>query len=359
MNQNTCNLINSHDSWTRLREVWLGDVYPASWYDHLDSETRDCFYELTQMTQQDLLIIQHKLEEFGVVVRRPSYKKIDNYLRYQDQMLIKPSITPRDFGVALGRNLYYNSPGQVDPWQDVIDEYVQHGANVQKHLTVPKVLLLCGANVVRCGRDVYIDLGYVTKKNPRQYIIDLYHEHFAQYFSDYRVHLIFNGGHIDACFAVLRPGLLLASKYYSDYDITFPDWDRINTLTPEFYSSKNLRPENQPKFNIKWWLPGVSTSGAFNDHVIKHALDWVGDYTETYFDVNCLVIDEHNVMMLGENELVFRELERRGITVHSVPFRTRTFWDGGLHCLTLDIRRDGACEDYFPDRENYSQTIVG
>ena len=70
----------------------------------------------------------------------------------------------------------------------------------------------------------------------------------------------------------------------------------------------------------------------------------------TQKEVNCLVIDEHNVLILGENEGVFRELERYGITAHSLPFRTRTFWDGGLHCLTLDIRRQDTLVDLFPER---------
>ena len=95
-----------------------------------------------------------------------------------------------------------------------------------------------------------------------------------------------------------------------------------------------------------------SASGSMDAaNIIKPALDWVGNYTETYFEVNCLVIDEKNVLMLGENDRVFRALERHGITAHSLPFRTRTFWDGGLHCLTLDIRRQDNMIDLFPDRD--------
>ena len=55
-------------------------------------------------------------------------------------------------------------------------------------------------------------------------------------------------------------------------------------------------------------------------------------------------------MMMGHNSGVFEELQRNGITVHSVPFRTRTFWDGGVHCITLDIRRDDSPVDLFPER---------
>ena len=64
-------IINSHNSWSQLEEVWLGDVYPAAWYDYLNSEVRDCFYKLTENTNEDLAIIQRKIEEFGVIVRRP------------------------------------------------------------------------------------------------------------------------------------------------------------------------------------------------------------------------------------------------------------------------------------------------
>jgi hypothetical protein len=35
-----------------------------------------------------------------------------------------------------------------------------------------------------------------------------------------------------------------------------------------------------------------------------------------------------------------------------VPWRHRYFWDGGLHCITLDLRRDGTQQDYFPNRHN-------
>jgi hypothetical protein len=43
-------------------------------------------------------------------------------------------------------------------------------------------------------------------------------------------------------------------------------------------------------------------------------------------------------------------LESIGITMHFFDFRTRSFWDGGWHCLTLDIQRDDTKNDLFPER---------
>jgi N-dimethylarginine dimethylaminohydrolase len=104
-------------------------------------------------------------------------------------------------------------------------------------------------------------------------------------------------------------------------------------------------------YNGKFYDTTVGTNQSFNEHVIQHALDWVGDYRETYFELNCLVINERNVVMLSKNEPLAEELSRRNITVHWVPFRARSFWDGAMHCLTVDIRRQSTIEDFFPERE--------
>ena len=43
-------------------------------------------------------------------------------------------------------------------------------------------------------------------------------------------------------------------------------------------------------------------------------------------------------------------LEEKGITLHCCDLRTRSFWDGGWHCFTLDIQRDDSKLDLFPNR---------
>jgi hypothetical protein len=48
----------------------------------------------------------------------------------------------------------------------------------------------------------------------------------------------------------------------------------------------------------------------------------------------------------------FKAFNQRGITPHVVNFRHRYFWDGGLHCITSDISREGKIKDYFPNRTN-------
>jgi hypothetical protein len=76
----------------------------------------------------------------------------------------------------------------------------------------------------------------------------------------------------------------------------------------------------------------------------------MGYVEETVFDVNMLVIDERNVICNNYNKTVFDAFARHDVTAHVLNFRHRYFWDGGLHCITSDLHRDGTQKDYFPER---------
>lgn len=344
-------LVNSYTNWGRLKEVWLGDVYPSHFYDHLESQVRDVFYELTERTKQDLSAIEHKLTELGVDVVRPVYERIDHYILPSQHPtmpghLDRPQICPRDHFLVYGNN-FIGDRFYHRAWQHAVDRYRSSNATIIDDLEIKHLGHVSGANSVRVGRDLYLDVFHAAHKDQHLMSQEL-EQKIQPLFPNTRLHLLSNGGHVDGCFAVLKPGLLLTSRYFDDYDRTFPGWQRINTGDPEFAKHQPRRPG--PYANGKWWSTGGNTNQAFNEHVIKHALDWVGNYTETFFEVNCLVVDEHNVLMLGENESVFKALEQHGVTAHSLPFRTRTFWDGGLHCLTLDVRREDTALDLFPER---------
>jgi hypothetical protein len=328
---NNTPLINSHNSWSRLQEVWLGDVYPREWYDHLPPDTRDVFYHLTDITKQDLASIQSTLESFGITVRRPVYQNKELYM--EQGQLIKPQICPRDFFFVVDNKLIAR-PVYARAWQPWLDHYAQDPQSTVIPGLGEHSYHLNGANIVRLNQRLIIDTPASLEELKR-----------FNCFQDYDITVVNNGGHLDGCFAVLKPGLLLASHYFDDYDQNFPGWEKIILDQPEFCAhpgSEFDRPLNSPVWNGKWWFPGQGPQPSFNEHIIKHAQDWVGDYTETYFDLNCLVIDEANVLMLGYNQALEKILQGHGITVHWVPFRTRTFWDGGMHCLTLDIRRSSS-----------------
>lgn len=338
-------LVHSNDGFTQLEEVWLGDVYPHEFYDHLAPDVRDVFYRITDMTREDLQEIQETLESFGVQVRRPIYRSIENHVDSEGQ-LSKPDICPRDTYLAIGTDLilpkWVKQAREYDcwPWAHVVESYEDDPACRVRYHDLP--IHINGANTVRVGRDFFVDCVF-SKKNKDQDSRSAFDAEVVPFFPDRRCHYLDNGGHLDGCFAVLRPGLILANRYFQDYDRTFPGWQQLFRSNPEFHDHRNRQ---GPHSNGKWWLPDGIGNRAFNDHVIKHAQDWIGDYTETFFEVNCLVINPEHVFMLGDNPGLFEYLKSLGITAHSLPFRCRTFWDGGLHCLTVDIRRKGGLVRY-------------
>jgi glycine amidinotransferase len=235
----------------------------------------------------------------------------------------------------VGNTLWYHAD-HIRPWQSTVDQYLKDSAS---NIQINHNICINGANVVRVGRDIIIDR-------------DVFDFEYHNTFPDYRVHLVDNGGHMDGCFAILKPGVILANHYFDDYHRTFPGWEIIMLDNPTYAAAPSTGYQQPyPVYNGKFYDTTVDTNRSFNDHIVKHALDWVGDYRETYFELNCLVINEQNVVMLAENEPLAEELARRNITVHWVPFRARSFWDGAMHCLTVDIRRQSIVEDFFPERE--------
>ena len=84
----------------------------------------------------------------------------------------------------------------------------------------------------------------------------------------------------------------------------------------------------------------------YKEYVEKWLGHWVGYADESVFDVNVLSLDENTVICTGRNDDAFRRMEAHGIEPIVWRFRHQYFWDGGIHCLTSDLVREG-------DRENY------
>jgi hypothetical protein len=354
----TMGRILAYNGWDPLEEIWLGDVWPEEFYDDLDPEVRDSFCQLTEWTKHDLNIMQNKLEELGVVVRRPviDKNKKELYCDPSTNKLYKPPIVPRDNHCVIGDKLYFGLYHGQMAWYPVLDFYhkddiVYCGNSNINQCTLKSSIM--SANTVRVGKDLIFDNPHAkTKEN----LLDLYHNfvtdvlpHFEK---DFRVHFTNNGGHADSCFATLHPGLLMSTKYFDEYDLYFPNWKKIELLSPTYSKQEVVNWNNARITNpmSKWHNDYKDRPAQFNSYLEKYCAEWIGNYKETYFEVNTVMIDEKNMLCMGTHDDLFNELERHGITCHVVPFRTRTFWDGGLHCITLDIRRKSVLKDYFPER---------
>lgn len=328
-------MINSNFGFTPLREVWLGDCYPAHFYDHLPSQVRDAFYQITEWTQQDLARLQNFLESRGIVVRRPVFNNIQQHLDSCDN-LVKPPIVPRDHYLVLNQTLYsLHNTLPRDPWQEHLDRYQQQGLDVQTPHNQP-VNCVAPPSVVRIGRDLYLD------RQSHAGVWGFVCEWIIEQAQTYRVNLLTTDGHSDGVFCPLAPGLLMSTHYKYDYSASFPNWKVFHIPQPS---------NSAGSFEV-WQTPSntINTNRSFAQHVMTHARDWVGNFQETVFEVNALVLDPQNVVVTREHPELFAWLRSHNIEPHVFDFKCRNFWDGGWHCLTLDITRDDSLVDLFPQR---------
>lgn len=329
-------MINSNFGFTPLREVWLGDCYPESFYDHLPNKIADPLRQITQWTKEDTGRLQKFLESRGIVVRRPVFTSIDNHLK-ANGTLSKPPVTPRDNYLVLDKTLYsLHNTLKVDPWNHWLDYYQQQGCDIQ----IPKdqpINCLSPPALVRLGKDIIIDTE--SHKHVWGHVCECLINQFGR---KYRVNISNTNGHSDGVFCPVSPGLIVSTHYKTDYSQSFPGWKvfKIPDNLNNFGHSKN-------------WLANdisIDRNKSFDQHIQTVAQDWVGNFKETVFEVNMLVLDQKNVVAMKDYPPLTKWLNEHGISVHFFNLRTRSFWDGGWHCFTLDINREDTPEDLFPNR---------
>ena len=331
--------INSHTGWDQLKHVWLGDVYPKEFYSEYNPDVAEAFIEITETTKNDLKNIETILVEHGVKVTRPSFNSVNRGQHCDTSgYLVKPPIMPRDRGLVLGNTLYHQlDESYKDPW-----EYALRELEGEIIVTRPGEdnNCLCGPSVVRVGRDIFVDA------ESHEHVMPQVSIEFLKWAQDYRVHMIRTGGHSDGVFCPVAPGVIVTTHWKQDYKESFPNWQVFHM------------PEETPARNDhfgEWWVnSNVNGNGKFAEHIQKHAQNWVGNYKESQFSVNMLVLNNNTVLSISTNPRLLEFLDKLGINVLQCNFTHKGFWDGGMHCLTLDIERDGGKSNYFPQRANHN-----
>jgi hypothetical protein len=374
-----------YQHWDPLKVCVVGRSYPPEFYSWIKvPHVRKLFEKIATETEEDYQNIINKLESFGVKVLRPNLPT-DPFI---DGKFLPPPMTPRDYTVMAGNTFYENySFNFHKAYQDVKDpswpecntvedfkllpDWIQNECNtvhgfknyqanlnmyvhifdhirkqgntVKSHVYNSKSLN--GAQISRIGRDLY----FGTESYDQDIVS--YKKFIDQEFTSTRNHIVNTGGHGDGTYCPVCPGLIISLQDVPTYAETFPDWEVVYLPGQSWTAVKpflNLKEKNRGR----WWIPGFEQDQAVIDVVETWLGHWTGYVEETVFDVNMLIIDPKNVMVFNYNKQVFDALARYGITPHVVPFRHRYFWDGGIHCVTSDLHREGVMQDFFPDRSH-------
>jgi hypothetical protein len=338
-----------YQHWDPLKVCIVGRSYPPEFYSYIKNpNARSVMERIARETEEDYQKLVTLLESFGVKVLRPDIAERDIYLLPDDSSYIPPPMTPRDYSIMLGETFYFKTNHFSDwenlTWGNVLSEIKNHTKIVTD---LPNGFnSFNSASTTRVGRDIYCgtDRPYQSIQDVLKYTNTVNDIH-----PEYRYHVVDTLGHSDASFCPVVPGLIVSLMDIQNYEKTFPGWEVIY-LPDQSWSQVQPFLDLKRKNGGKWWVPGEELNNDFTDFVESWLGHWVGYVEETVFDVNMLVIDEKNVVCNNYNEKVFKAFERYGITPHVVNFRHRYFWDGGLHCITSDIHREGTMEDYFPER---------
>jgi len=203
------------------------------------------------------------------------------------------------------------------------------------------------ANSFLIGNDVYVSKGN-----------DLSLAQLEQVFPDTRINVLLHGHtHSDGCFHPIKPGAILSLHDFQEYEKSFPGWEVSyleGDLAPAVEPWRDLKRKQKGASSLgaAWWLPGEEKNNHLTHFVNEWLDNWVGYIEESVFDVNVLVLDKHHVCVSSlKNETLNAFLKKHKMEAIYIPWRHRYFWDGGLHCITLDLVREGQKQDYFPDRK--------
>jgi hypothetical protein len=339
-------VINSYSEFQPLQEIVIGQGYPPDYFDFVtDSESRDCLQQIFTEIEEDFQHLIQTLESFNVTVVRP---QLVSKQQFQTSALqghhMLPPLTPRDRQHVYGQQLVRFS--NYDIFNSIFDHYQQLAPDsvVDVFRATPDHVLN-GANascIFRMGRDVWFDESEWLTAEQSNWV-----EQNILTDSRYRFHRMHTDGHGDCVFAVLKPGVILTS-YHDDgvnYRQDFPGWNIHRVTSPSIQRFAEFRNHHHP--GGTWWVPEKHNVPQFRDYVNTYLTEWVGAVHESVFDVNCLSIDPQHVIFGCYDANVFDYCRKNDIEPILCDIRHRFFFDGSVHCCSLDIRRQGDMEDYY------------
>jgi hypothetical protein len=242
-------------------------------------------------------------------------------------------MTPRDHFGVIGEKFY-------------AVQYAQGYSNVLKKIKKdqlfikPKDTAYTGtidtASILRAGKDLY--WGHDPKYgDPTEYVNMFEQEGF-------RVHLLEREYHSDAVISLIKPRVAISIHDVADYKKTMPDWEVL--LIDDNPSIPGDWIDFKSVVKGRWWIKQEENNAVLAKFIDKWLGDWVGYVAESVFDVNMLSIDESTVICNNYNKSVFNFLKKHKVEPVIFNFRHRHFWDGGVHCITQDLYREGTQEDY-------------
>lgn len=342
----------SHDEFSPLAEVVVGTAAGAripnldrsAWlnlYPELDAEqlatitTGPFPARILDEAEEDLNALAATLSGLGVTVHRPA--AIDHQARFATPHWAASgfySYCPRDLALVVGsviiqvpspmrarlfelaglrplfqQRMLGGSPWIAAPAPQLRDELYPLDITRRPALgeTEPA---FDAANVLRCERDLYYLVSGSGNELGWRWL-----QTTLSAFGDYRVHPIrgvYPYTHIDSTISLIRPGLAL--------------------LNPARITHPDLLPEPLRSWEHLWCPPMAVTPATPATSPPVLSSEWIG--------MNLLMVRPDLAIVDAAQRELAAALRRRGVDVIPHTLRHARALGGGLHCVTLDLRRD-------------------
>ena len=374
---------NLWNKWDPLRVCMLGNNYAPEFFNGVPRRAGDPLKRICEETLEDVEYFKEVLEQFGVTVIQPDMDRSERFIDNPFSVVRGP-LMPRDEHLVIGNACYISG----DDHPAVSEKLRQYGpCEDYRNTDHPHVMTEEYYDIIKG-----IDYPSYQDFMDNRFVESYFQPHVWQELCNYKMHSGLNSastfvlgkhfligcpyknenvynaeqinlclpetkkfkivetimdGHTDGNFHPLKPGCILSLFDVQNYKETFPGWDVCYLAEESWHKVKHW--QDLKKANSgKWWLAGEESNTEFTDFVEKWLQDWVGYCEESVFDVNVLMLDEHHCVVNNlNNKKVNAFLKKHKIEPVHVPWRHRFFWDGGIHCITLELIREGTQQDYF------------
>lgn len=341
-----------------LKTAIVGDVFEFEQFNHLKNDKiLSPLKKVIEETKEDLESLADTLKGLDVEVLRPNMQEtpvdLSTYAR-------KPPQQVRDDMAIVGDNVYIAN--NLPEYQHILDRipdknkfypkrYMNYSdpsftfdMNINDPRTPDQQRLLSTSFIHLLGKDLFWGTNQPGWKDSP--LISHHKEKWEN--EGFRVNIQATeemGGHGDATWCILKPGVIVTLHDLQNYEEKFPGWD-ILYLEDKYWDQLSDFRKMKKKVGGKWWIAGEEDNDQLIDYVESWLGDWVGYCEETVFEVNMLSINSNCVLVNNYNKEVFEFFKKQDIEPIICKQRHRYFWDGGVHCLTQDLYREGEQESY-------------
>ena len=248
---------------------------------------------------------------------RPIFER---YFKEDPEFLWTAAPKPRLTDESYERNYWYN---YYNVWSD--EEKRKRMEESRFHLT-DKEPMWDAACAMRMGKDIFWYHGCVTNNAGIDWLKRYFgakglRVHDIQYGTTEDVYYAF---HQDVIMHPLRPGLVMHNPtrpFVTEEALKLlkmNDWEVVETVGPTYEYEADLDTFGTPRRGLNPIF------------------------------MNTLTLSPNTICVEAHEEKYIEQLTKLGFEVIPVPYEKVVPFGGSLHCTTVDVYREGDCEDYFP-----------